>query len=96
MICELRASAYVDRKGRRLWSGNGMVFAADFLIAPNALDWLWQKINGVNGKLWVFKEGDVLRIVSGDETRGDCILFSGTAREIVQQLRPYMVMMEGS
>lgn len=75
--------------------------------ASNALDWLWQEINRVKGTLYVsaITEKHVLYIrdqSARDEHWGsalehiDTLLFSGSAKEIVQQLRPYMAMMEGS
>lgn len=100
MISELRMSECVDGKGRRLWSGNGMVYVSDYVVAENALDWLWQRINEVKGVVSVFKEDHMLRFFSDgahDMVRlNEVFLFSGTAREIVQQLRPYMKMMEGA
>lgn len=92
-------SEYVDGKGRRLWLGNGIVHVSDYLVLENALGWLWQKINGVKGVVSVFKDDHMLRFFSNGAHNmvrlNEVFLFSGTAREIVQQLRPYMRMMEG-
>lgn len=69
-----------------------------FLPTSNALDWVWQRINKRNGTVYVFKNDNrIILATSGEPGRGSnyALLFSGDAREVVQQLRPYLLMMEG-
>lgn len=100
MICEMRLEEVRNARGMALWSGLGIVYFHDYIIGPNMLDLLWQKINRVPGTISVFKDENVLRTFSEgahDMVRlTEVFLFSGTAKEVVQQLRPYMVMMEGA
>lgn len=97
VISELLLSPYIDRKGRRLWSGSGISYVSDFIIAENVMGWLWQRINRVEGTLVVGKDGGRLIIepAAPSNIYPYPLLFSGTAREIVQQLMPYLRMMEG-
>lgn len=97
-MCELEFNTAGTDYGR--WSCRQDGLYLGWYHAPNALDWLWQRINGVKGVVSVRKEGNTLRIISDNSHEyvrlDEVFLFQGSAKEIMQQLRPYMAMMEGS
>lgn len=98
MIFELHYTGSTTTKGEPLWRVEPSVHNVDSLPASNALDWLWQKLSVFKVEFMVAVNRNMLYVtdnrlqIPNDDIP---ILFTGTARDIVMQLRPYMRMMEG-
>lgn len=86
--------------GRRWWCLGAANVSTDCPHASQALDWLWQRLNNNTHSYFSVIKLDVGRCIAIDPvldgSKGGTLLFTGTPKEIVQQLGGYLQMMEGA